>query len=141
MDAGIPRSVYSLDQRQIDQGRLKMIGGQPKLLHPGESWTLDDGTKVEFLGTREWITLQVRHDPGAPVVLVAAVLLLVGLLGSLTVRRRRVWFRLIPAPADGDGDHERTIVEAGGLARAEYAGFDAEFAKLVAACVPKKESG
>ncbi|MGH3656835.1 MAG: cytochrome c biogenesis protein ResB [Micromonosporaceae bacterium] len=132
LDAGIPRSVYSLDQRQIDKGSLDMVGNQPKLLTPGESWKLDDGTTVEFLGTRQWITLQVRHDPGAPMVLVAAILLLAGLLGSLTVRRRRIWFRLSAPAADAPGG-ARTIVEAGGLARSGYAGFDSEFDNLVAA--------
>lgn len=144
MDAGIPRSVYSLDQRQIDRGQLDMIGDRPKLLRPGEKWTLDDGTSVEFLGTRQWITLQLRHDPGAPVVLVAGGLLLAGLLASLTVRRRRIWFRTSPAaaltpsvltPDVAAGQPGRTIVEAGGLTRAEQAGFRDEFDKLVANCV------
>ncbi|MGH3661734.1 MAG: cytochrome c biogenesis protein ResB [Micromonosporaceae bacterium] len=146
LDAGIPRSVYSLDQRQIDTDRLKMIGNQPKLLRPGDSWTLDDGSKVEFTGTREWITLQVRDDPGAPLVLVAAGALLLGLLGSLTVRRRRVWFRLVPAdaaegsgrPGSGDPSRRRTIVEAGGLSRSDHTGFGDEFAKLVSRAAPER---
>ncbi|MGH3713493.1 MAG: cytochrome c biogenesis protein ResB [Micromonosporaceae bacterium] len=136
MDAGIPRSVYSLDQHQVDNGKLKMLNERPKMLRPGETWKLDDGSTVEFVETREWVTLQVRHDPGAPLVLVAAGLLLLGLLASLSVRRRRAWFRLVPGPAQAGDDEKRTIVEAGGLARAEYAGFDAEFAGLVKAAVP-----
>ncbi|MGH3739528.1 MAG: cytochrome c biogenesis protein ResB [Micromonosporaceae bacterium] len=155
MDSGIPRSVYSLDQHQVDTGRLKMLNERPKPLRPGESWTLDDGSTVEFVETREWMTLQVRHDPGAPLVLVAAVLLLVGLLASLSVRRRRVWFRLLPeagarspgagAPAPGADDggpgDGRTIVEAGGLARAEYAGFDDEFSTVVAQATDTSPAG
>ena len=133
LDAGIPRSVYTLDQEQIAKGRLTQIGDQPQLLRPGESWTLDDGTTVEFLGTRQWVTLQLRHDPGTPVVGVAAVALMLGLLGSLSVRRRRVWFRLTSTPEPDSEPAPRTIVEAGGLARTEYAGFDAEFTTLVAA--------
>ena len=112
-----------------------MIGEQPKLLRPGEKWTLDDGTTVEFLGTRQWITLQLRHDPGAPVVLVAGGVLLAGLLASLMVRRRRVWFRLTVPVGTGD-QPGRTIVTAGGLTRAEYSGFGDEFARLVAKCLP-----
>ncbi|HEX6075305.1 MAG TPA: cytochrome c biogenesis protein ResB [Micromonosporaceae bacterium] len=139
LDAGIPRSVYSLDQRQIDQGQLRMIGDQPKLLRPGQKWTLDDGTTVEFLGTRQWITLQLRHDPGAPLVLVAGGVLLAGLLASLTVRRRRVWFRL-SAPEGAADLRGRTIVEAGGLTRAEYTGFGDEFTRLVARSVPDSGS-
>jgi cytochrome c biogenesis protein len=52
--------------------------------------------------------------------------MLAGLLGSLTIRRRRVWFRFTP---DGAG----SAVSAGGLARNEYAGFVDEFDRLVAA--------
>jgi cytochrome c biogenesis protein len=130
LDAGIPRSVYSLDPDQIKSGKLKKIRETPEVMRPGDAWKLDDGTTVEFVGTRKWVTLQMRYDPGAPVVLVAAVLLLVGLLSSLTVRRRRVWFRLAPDPGTSADGPQRTIVEAGGLARTEYAGFTAEFDRL-----------
>ena len=122
MDAGIPQSVYTLNQRQVDAGRLKQVG-EPKLLRPGESWTLDDGTKVEFLGTRRWVTVSVRYDPGELIVLVFVGLLLTGLILSLTGKRRRVWFR--PSDVDGGG------FEAGGLPRTEYHGFADEFATLL----------
>ncbi|WP_202197031.1 cytochrome c biogenesis protein ResB, partial [Escherichia coli] len=49
LDAGIPGSVYQLDQRQLANGKLKQIG--TKLLRPGETWTLDDGSTLEFVGT------------------------------------------------------------------------------------------
>jgi cytochrome c biogenesis protein len=119
LDAGIPRSVYSLDQRQIKAGQLKSVGD--KVLRPGDTWTLDDGSKLEFLGTRQWVTLSLRHDPGEPIVLVGIVLLLVGLPFSLYGKRRRVWLRLHP-----DG-----TAEAGGLPRTDYPGFADEFGKLV----------
>ncbi|MGA8117277.1 MAG: cytochrome c biogenesis protein ResB [Actinocatenispora sp.] len=130
-DAGIPHSVYTLDQDQIDNGQLKQVGTKPKLLRPGQHWTLDDGTTVDFVGVRQWATIQVRHDPGERVVLVAGIALLLGLLGSLTLRRRRVWFRFTP---DGSG----STVTAGGLARTEYVGFHAEFDGLVAAAARGK---
>jgi len=81
---------------------------------------------VEFLGTQRWITVSVRHDPGQPVVLVGAVLLLAGLVLSLTGHRRRVWFRARPL---GTGSE----VAAGGLPRTDYPGFADEFRDLVAA--------
>lgn len=124
-DAGIPHSVYTLDQSQIKNGQLKLASKNPKLLRPGQSWTLSDGTTVRFDGVQQYATLQIRHDPGEKIVLVAAIMLLLGLLGSLTLRRRRVWFRL--TPSDGG-----TSVTAGGLARTEYAGFRDEFSRLVA---------
>jgi cytochrome c biogenesis protein len=123
LDRGVARSVYSLDQQMVTSGRLKKAG-EAHMLRVGESFTLDDRTKVEFLGTRPWVTLSIRHDPGEKVVLVAAGLLLVGLLGSLTGRRRRIWFRVNP---------QGLSVEAAGLPRSDYPGFAAEFDDLVKA--------
>jgi cytochrome c biogenesis protein len=157
VDAGIPGSVYQLDQRQVRNGKLKQLG-DAKLLKPGEKWTLDDGTSVEFLGTEPFITLSVRYDPGSTLMLVSCGVLLVGLMGSLFGRRRRVWFRVLPAgpggpvdaalPTGPGGSADATtngtddpagrsttdgssLVEVGGLPRTEYPGFAAEFAQLV----------
>lgn len=128
-NAGIPGSVYRIDRRQIDAGRLTQVG-EPKLLRVGESWTLDDGTTVEFLGTRQWITLSVRHDPGERVVLAGVVVLLAGLMLSLTGRRRRVFFRV--SPIDDSPTSGSSLVEAGGLPRTDYPGFGEEFTRVVA---------
>lgn len=145
LDAGIPGSVYQLDQRQVRTGRLNQVG-EARLLRPGETWRLDDGSTVEFLGTRRYITLSVRYDPGEPIVLVSSGVLLVGLMLSLFGRRRRVWFRVRPAtqpartaesaqpapPAPGTTGGS-SLVEAGGLPRTDYAGFGEEFDQLIAA--------
>lgn len=114
LDVGISRSVYTLDK-----SRLKQLG-EAQMLRPGESWTLEDGSKLEFLGTRPWIAITIRHDPGEPVVLAGVVLLLIGLPLSLYGKRRRVWWRLHP---DGHA-------EAGGLPKTDYPGFAEEFARL-----------
>ena len=119
LDAGEPQSVYEINQRQISAGLLHSVG-EPLALKPGESAKLPDGSTVEFLGTRPWIAVSVRHDPGEELVLVGAVLLVVGLLGSLAGRRRRIFFRVT---AEG--------VEAGGLPRTDYSGFTAEFESIV----------
>ncbi|MEV0713810.1 cytochrome c biogenesis protein ResB [Asanoa sp. NPDC050611] len=133
LDAGIPSSVYRLDQGQIDAGRLKPVG-EPKLLRPGDTWTLDDGSTVRFVGTKEYATLSVRHDPGQGIALVAAVLALGGLMGSLFGKRRRVFFRLTsPSPTSSS-----RLLEAGGLPRTDYPGFAEEFASTVAAVREKK---
>jgi cytochrome c biogenesis protein len=121
MDTGLAHSVYTLDQSQIDTGKLRKVASS-KGLGVGETWALPDGSKVEFLGTRPWITVTVRHDPGETAVFVAAVCLLAGLLLSLSGKRRRIWFRV----TDGR-------VEAGGLPRTDYAGFTAEFDDIVRA--------
>jgi cytochrome c biogenesis protein len=125
MDGGIPSSVYRLNQGQVDAGRLSRVGDM-KMLRVGESMTLDDGTKVEFLGTRQYANLSVRHDPAQPVVLGSVALLLAGLMLSLTGKRRRIWFRVTASTTPSS-----SIIEAGGLARTDYPGFAEEFRELV----------
>lgn len=135
MDAGIPGSVYELDQRQVRAGKVKEVG--TKLLRKGETWKLDDDTTVEFLGTVPYITLSVRYDPGSTPLLVSSGVLLIGLMGSLFGRRRRVFFRVLPAgttdPTSGSPTSGSSLVEAGGLPRTDHPGFADEFAQLVAA--------
>jgi cytochrome c biogenesis protein len=81
---------------------------------------------VEFVGTKPWVTIAVRHDPGERIVLFGAGALLVGLMVSLSGKRRRVWARI--SRADGGG----SLIEFGGLPRTEYPGFAEEFAGVVA---------
>jgi cytochrome c biogenesis protein len=129
LDSGLPQNVYTLDQRQIDSGQLRLVGDpHGHRLRPGESWTLPDGSTVEFLGTRQWVSLSIRHDPGEPIVLAGAAALLLGLVTSLLGRRRRIWARVTP---DGEG---RSLVSLGGLARTDYPGFGEEFARVTALC-------
>lgn len=133
LDAGLPGSVYSLDQEQISKGKLTQLG-DAKLLRPNDKWTLDDGTTVEFLGTQQYVTLSVRYSPASTLMLASSALLLIGLMFSLFGRRRRVWFRVTPAaPADGSTTGGSSLIEAGGLPRTDYAGFADEFNQLVAA--------
>jgi cytochrome c biogenesis protein len=125
MDAGIPSSVYKLNQGEIDAGRLNRVGSM-KMLRVGESMTLDDGTKVQFLGTRPYAVLSIRHDPGERIVLGSVALLLGGLMLSLTGKRRRIWFRVSESTTPGS-----SMVEAGGLPRTDYPGFADEFNSIV----------
>ncbi|GAA4692335.1 cytochrome c biogenesis protein ResB [Phytohabitans rumicis] len=124
LDVGLPQSVYTLDQRQVNSGRLKPVG-EAKLLRVGEKMTLDDGTTAEFLGTRQYATLSVRYDPGEFVALGGAATGLAGLMLSLTGRRRRVFFRVTTGSS--------RLVEAGGLPRTDYSGFAEEFQETVKA--------
>ncbi|HKD96046.1 MAG TPA: cytochrome c biogenesis protein ResB, partial [Micromonosporaceae bacterium] len=137
LDSGVPQSVYSINQAQVESGRLKVLGDPhaPIRLRPGQTAKLADGTTVQFVGTRQWVTLTMRYDPGEKLVLAGAVALVVGLLLSLTGRRRRVWFRVLPEPS-GDG-RTVSVAAAGGLARAEYASFPAEFGAVVDAATDR----
>ncbi|MEU4694600.1 cytochrome c biogenesis protein ResB [Actinoplanes sp. NPDC023714] len=128
LDVGIPGSVYALDRDQIDSGELKKLGGErPYVLKQGEKLTLDDGTTLEFVGVRQFATLSIRYDPTQFMLLIATVLGLIGLMLSLSVHRRRVWFRVAPASGSGAGS---SVIEAGGLPRTDYPGFADEFAAL-----------
>jgi len=122
LDNGIPQSVYTLDT-----SKLKLLTSV--VMHPGDTITLPDGLgTVTFAGYQQWAAFQINHDPGKQVVLVAVSFMVLGLLFSLRVRRRRLWVR---ASADPAG---RTLVEVGGLTRTDASGgFDDEFARLVAA--------
>jgi cytochrome c biogenesis protein len=74
----------------------------------------------------------VGHDPTQVYVLVFALLMLGGLIVSLTVKRRRVWVRVSRTPEEEGGTAGRTVVEIGGLARTDQAGYGEEFTRLSA---------
>ena len=132
IDNGVPQSVYALNQAQIDSGRLRAVDpSSPLRLRPGQTAKLDDGSTIQFLGTRQWVSLSLRYDPGEKLVLGGAIALVVGLLLSLTGRRRRIWFRVVPERST-DG-RTVSVATAGGLARAEYASFPVEFDGIVGA--------
>ncbi|MDT7618540.1 MAG: cytochrome c biosis protein [Pseudonocardiales bacterium] len=126
LDDGRGQSIFEVDQSKVDSGALKRVARAN--LVPGQSLTLADGTIVTFDDVRQWVALQVSHDPGQDAVLVFAILLLVGLFASLTIRRRRFWARL--TPVTGEDGTKRTVVEIGGLARTDRAGYGEEFDRL-----------
>ena len=100
LDAGIPQSVYSLDQKQIQRGALKKVAAAN--LTEGQSVTLQDGTTITFSGLKEFAAMQFSHDPGQVWVLAAAIAMLAGLLGMLLLRRERFFARVAP-PGNGPG--------------------------------------
>jgi cytochrome c biogenesis protein len=124
---GLPQSVYTLDT-----SKMKQVAAQNLLV--GQTMKLPDGTTVRFDGYKQWASLQVSHDPTQGYLLVAAVLMVAGLLGSLSIRRRRVWLRLTSAstaPSAAESGRS-TLVEVGGLARNDSGNFTAEFETLLA---------
>ncbi|WP_433563455.1 cytochrome c biogenesis protein ResB [Nocardia sp. CA-151230] len=126
LDTGRAQSLFALDPEMIKQGRL--VKEQRVNLKPGESAALSDGTKVTFDGAEEFVNLQVSHDPAQQWVLVSALTMMAGLLVSLLVKRRRIWLRVYPG-TETDGVR-RTVVEMGGLARTDQAGWGGEFDRL-----------
>lgn len=129
LDSGRSQSISEVDQSMIADGRLKRVARQN--LSIGQSLTLDDGTKVSFDGVRQWVALQVSHDPAQDYVLAFAIAMLLGLGASLLIKRRRVWIRVSP---DQDGE-TGTVVQVGGLARTDQAGYGEEFNRIAEAVV------
>jgi len=125
LGSGVTQSVYELDTSRMDP-----LDAPPQGLRPGDTWDLPGGGSLTFEGTGEWATFQVTQDPGKWLALVASVGMVLGLLLSLFVRRRRLWARVTPGPAGADGTPGRTVVEVGGLARTDPEAFETEFAEL-----------
>lgn len=125
LDTGRPQSLFTLDPRLIQQGRLtrekrvNLRAGQEVRIEAGPA----AGTVVRFDGAVPFVNLQVSHDPGQAWVLVFAITMMAGLVVSLLVRRRRVWVRLTPGAGTVN-------VELGGLARTDNSGWGDEFERL-----------
>ncbi|MBV7294554.1 cytochrome c biogenesis protein ResB [Corynebacterium sp. TAE3-ERU12] len=131
LDTGRSQDLFSLDRSLMHSGQLEKLTRVN--LKAGESVTLDDGTELEFLGAKEFVNLQVAHDPTQKFVLLAAAMMLSGLVVSLLIKRRRVWVRLRDN-ADGT-----THVEFGGLSRTDRAGWGSEFEEFVRAVTGREE--
>ncbi|CUR61409.1 ResB-related putative cytochrome C-type biogenesis protein [metagenome] len=112
LDDGTSASVYVLDKTKAEQ--VTKADGQPFRmdLRPGETVELPDGLgSVTFEGIERWNKIQISRTPGKLVALAGVVAALLGLLGSLFVRPRRVWVR---ARRRDDGT---TLVEVARLDR------------------------
>ena len=81
-------------------------------LAPGQSTSLDDGTKITFTGYKQWVSLQTSYDPAQGWALVFAVTLLIGLMTSLTIKRRRVWYRFSGGPTNPASDSSGNSISA-----------------------------
>lgn len=112
-----PQSVYALDKSALSPAD---VGGLPM----GSAWSLGDGIEVSFPELKQYSVFQIASDPGAAIMLAAAILILVGLIPALYSSRRRVWVRAAPA---GSGAR----VEVAGQALQRKAAFEEEFRALV----------
>ncbi|SFS45539.1 cytochrome c biogenesis protein ResB [Saccharopolyspora flava] len=128
LDSGRGQSIFGVDQSMVQQGRLKRVAREN--VRVGQEIRLDDGTTVRFDGVERWANLQISHDPTQNYVLAFAVLIIGGLGTSLIVKRRRIWVRAAPHPEPGENGSARTVVEVGGLARTDQAGYGEEFARI-----------
>ena len=87
-------------------------------LRPGETAELpgDRGT-ITFDRVDRFAGFAVRHDPGQGLVLASSLVALLGLIASLTIRRRRVFVRVRPA---GEG---LSVLHVGGMAKGDDDGL------------------
>ena len=134
LDTGKPQSVYGLQMKGLKKV-TKADGKQVRLDLPlGGSETLPDGLgTVTFDGVSRYVKLQVSHTPGQKIALGGVILALIGLLGSLFIRPRRIWVR---ARRDGG----RTTVEVAGLDRSAGGDLSDEIDALAAALRPAESA-
>lgn len=119
LGTGAPQSVYKLEtakMKPISMGTKPLALGDKPLQLPGGAGS------IQFTGYKQWISIQVNHDPGRVPALTAGIVAICGIITSFLVRRRRMWVR---ARARDDG---RTVVEVGGLT---LGGATAEFDAIV----------
>jgi cytochrome c biogenesis protein len=121
LNSGVAQSVY-----QLNTAGMTRVGPAAQVLTAGQSMKLPSGEgTLTFLGYKQWISIQVTHDPGQVPALISAIVALAGLVLSFLVRRRRIFVR-----AYGD-EAGRTTVDVAGLARSDVGGgFEGEFAEL-----------
>ncbi|MEO6199917.1 MAG: cytochrome c biogenesis protein ResB [Cryobacterium sp.] len=138
LDEGVPTSVYSLDTDKMDALATRTTTVKPLELKPGEtqqlpnglgSVTFDDANpgakKGDFSGSvLRFASFDIHHDPTQGWVLLFAVLVLLGLLTSLFIPRRRVWVKAI---RQDDGS---VRLEYAGLARGDDPALEAAVADL-----------
>ena len=138
LDDGTSASVYVLDKTKAEQ--VTKADGRPLRLdlRPGEKVDLPDGLgSVTFEGLQRWNKIQISRTPGKLVALTGVVAALLGLLGSLFVRPRRLWVR---ARRRDDGT---TLVEVARLDRSSGGDPEtgrSELAAIVAALRQHREA-
>jgi len=105
--------------REIDSG-VVVVGGTA---------TTSDASGSLLIGfpeLREYTVLQVNRDRGTGIMLLAAILILIGLLPALFSARRKIWVQARP-----DNKSTGTILEVGGFALQRREQFEEAFAGLV----------
>ncbi|NHN55310.1 cytochrome c biogenesis protein ResB [Calidifontibacter sp. DB0510] len=110
---GRPQSVYTLDTASMSQ--VKDTKGQPLriLLRQGQTYQLPGGRgSISFDNAPRWAGLSIRSDPGKMPALAGALLGLLGLVMSMSLRRRRIFLRVTP---EGAGSR----LQIGGLAKGD----------------------
>ena len=109
LDAGIPRSVYSLATDEMTQIAGGDSGSESLILVPGQSLELPGGLgTIAFEDVLRYGVIEVHVDHTQTAVLWITIALILSLLASLLIPRRRMWVKATDAG-----------LELAGLARGE----------------------
>lgn len=127
LDSGKPQSVYALDKTKLDKV-MKSEKAQFRLDLPmGATKELPNGLgSVTFESVDRFVKLQISKTPDQWISLAGVILALLGLLGSLFIRPRRIWVRVRPE-ATGN------LAHIAGLDRSSGGNLSAELDDLVSA--------
>ncbi|MFT4122203.1 MAG: cytochrome c biogenesis protein ResB [Microbacteriaceae bacterium] len=126
LDDDLPRNVYELDVSQMTEIAGAGTGTDALQLGIGDTVELPGGLgSVELSAVRQYVSLDIHHDPAQAWVGGFAVLVVLGLLTGLFVPRRRLWVRVLRTDAG-------SRVEYAGLARGEDPRLEAAVAEIAA---------
>ncbi len=123
------RSDLALPGNELDTAAMRRF--DQGAVGAGETTKLGDGLTVSFPDLKRYTVLEIKRDRGLGILLVAAILILVGLLPALYTSRRKLWISAQPAP-DGRG----SLLKVGGFALQRRPQFEEEFARLVDTLAP-----
>jgi len=138
LDDGIPKSLLVLDTENMTQ---VMVDGKSDselvpfraVLRPGEEVSLPEGRgSISFDDLPRFVALDLRYDPSVVWLGVFAGAAMAGLVGSLFLRRRRIWVRLEPQ------ENGTTLVTAAALARGDDPGLQRALNRVIADINPKE---
>src|SRR5699024_7851377 len=129
LDAGIPKSLLVLDTTNMTQVMIPGEQGDEvpyrAVLRPGEGADLPEGRgSITFESLPRFVALDLRYDPSIMWMGVFSVAAMIGLAGSLFLRRRRLWVTLETTP-------EGTLVKGAALARGDDPGLEAALERVI----------
>ena len=123
LDNGQGTNAYALNTDSLEQIAGRTSDADTIKLTPGDRTELPNGLgSVELASIPRFASLDVHHDPSQLPVLIFAILVVVGLITSLFVPRRRMW---VSAKTDTSGT---TTIEYAALARGDDPNLEAAVA-------------
>jgi cytochrome c biogenesis protein len=95
LNAGVPRSVYALETDEMTQIAGGDSGTDALMLAPGQTVDIPGGLgTITFEDVRRYGVIDVHVDYTQTAVFWIALTILVSLLGSLLIPRRRLWVKV-----------------------------------------------